>query len=149
MIPGAGTTAIPQAYEFVDTNVRAGTTYFYTLSDVSLSGVERFHSPVSVPVPITWGAPTALHLEPARPCPSNGDVRLSYTVPTDGQLSLVVYDVAGREVRGLYAGAQNAGFHSRVWDLADDTGARVAPGLYVARLTAGGLETSTRIVVTR
>ncbi|MCU0612667.1 MAG: hypothetical protein MUE60_12880 [Candidatus Eisenbacteria bacterium] len=148
MIPGAGTTAVPHTYEHVDRDVAAGTTYRYTLSDVSLSGIERFHSPVSVSVPTTWGAPTALHLEPARPCPSAGDVTLRYSVPVSGSISLTVFDVAGREVRRLLPESSNAGFHTLVWDLADNTGARVAPGLYVVRLAAGGRDVAARVVVT-
>jgi hypothetical protein len=149
MIPGAGTTAVPQTYEFLDTEVDAGTTYLYTLSDVSLTGIERAHSPVRVSVPTTWGAPTVLHLEPARPCPSAGEVTLRYSMPTAGPASLTVYDVLGRQVRELSTGSADAGFHTSVWDLVDDAGMRAAPGLYVVRLAAGGAETTARVVITR
>jgi hypothetical protein len=65
-----------------------------------------------------------------------------------GSISLTVFDVAGREVRRLLPESSNAGFHTLVWDLADNTGARVAPGLYVVRLAAGGRDVAARVVVT-
>ncbi|MBN1424338.1 T9SS type A sorting domain-containing protein [Candidatus Fermentibacteria bacterium] len=148
MVPGAGTTAVPQAYEYVDGDIDAGTTYLYTLSDVSLSGIERFHAPVRVSVPRAWGAPTALRLEPAQPCPAAGDVTFRYSLPEDAPASLAIYDVSGRHVRTLRTTAE-AGFHAAVWDLADGANHRVGPGLYIARLSASGGESAVKVVVTR
>lgn len=148
LVPGAGTTAVPQTYEYLDGNIEAGTTYLYTLCDVSLSGIERFHAPVSVSVPPAWGAPTALRLERASPCPAAGDVTLCYSLPHNGAVSLAIYDVSGHHVRTL-ATAAEAGFHAAVWDLTDQAGHRMGPGLYIARLAASGGESTTKVVITR
>ncbi len=147
LIPGAGTTAIPRTYEFVDRDVEPGTTYVYTLGDVSLRGVQRWIASVSVTVPPTWGTPSVLHLEPARPCPSRETVTLRWNLPEEGQISLVVVDLAGRVVRTLVHGSQAAGVHSLTWDLTDEAGTRVAPGVYLARLACAGASLATRIVV--
>ncbi len=60
IIPGAGTTSVPQAYLFADRNVTPGTTYFYLVQDVATNGTTRDHGPVSCTfVPqhaSSWGA---------------------------------------------------------------------------------------------
>jgi hypothetical protein len=147
MIPGAGTSAVPHQYGYVDEAVEPGTTYLYKLSDISLSGVERFHAPVSVTVPHTWGAPSVLHLEPVRPCPAVGEVTLSLSLPMDGDVKLSIYDVAGRVVRTVPAMPGQAGIYTTTWDLTDNQGHRVSPGLYVVKVAAGDEEVSGRIVV--
>ena len=47
MIPGAGTTVVPQTYLFTDKAVIAGETYFYMVRDISSSGATTDHGPVS------------------------------------------------------------------------------------------------------
>ena len=149
MIPGAGTTAVPQRYEFTDGEIEPGSTYLYKLSDVSVSGVERFHTPVAVSVPHTWGTPSVLHLEPIRPCPAEDEVHLSLSLPDDYEIRCTIYDVSGRTVRALSPVAGTAGACQVSWDLTNEAGSRVTPGLYVVRVQCGGEEATGRIVVTR
>ncbi|MBN1423502.1 hypothetical protein JXA88_02995 [Candidatus Fermentibacteria bacterium] len=60
MVPGAGTTNVPQSYSFTDRDVQVGIRYFYQLVDVDLSGTETVHGPVNArltpPDARTWGA---------------------------------------------------------------------------------------------
>jgi hypothetical protein len=147
MIPGAGTSAVPHRYEYVDEAVEPGTTYLYRLSDISLSGIERFHAPVRVSVPHTWGAPSILHLEPVHPCPAASEVTLSLSIPRDVEVRLSIHDIAGRVIRTLPAMHSQAGIYSLTWDLADNQGSRVSPGLYVVTVKAGNEEVTGRIVV--
>jgi hypothetical protein len=149
MIPGAGTTAIPQRYEFIDGTVEPGTTYLYKLSDVSLAGIERFNAPVAVTVPSTWGTPSVLHLEPVRPCPAENEALLSLSLPEGVEARVSIYDVAGRKVRMLPSLNEPAGTYTMVWDLTDDSGAQVSPGLYFVRAQGGGTDLTRRIVVAR
>jgi hypothetical protein len=149
MIPGAGTTALQQRYEFTDGDVEPGSTYLYKLSDVSLSGVERFHTPVAVTVPHTWGTPSVLHLEPIRPCPAENEAQLSLSLPDDLEVRCTIYDVSGRTVRTLPTVAGTAGTFHLSWDLTNEAGARVTPGLYVVRVQAGEEKATRSVVVTR
>jgi hypothetical protein len=48
VIPGGGSCAEPRSYLYRDTDVRAGTAYWYKLEDVELSGRSTFHGPVRV-----------------------------------------------------------------------------------------------------
>ena len=50
-----------------------------------------------------------------------------------------IFDLAGRRVRALAAGAQcAAGSYTLTWDGRADTGRQVASGAYLCRLEAGG-----------
>ena len=52
-------------------------------------------------------------------------------------MRLSVLDVSGRVVRSLAAGTLDAGRFERSWDLLDESGRRVAPGLYFVTLESG------------
>jgi len=45
-IPGAGTTSLPQKYEYLDYSVERGKTYYYKLQDINYSGAAKDFSPV-------------------------------------------------------------------------------------------------------
>ena len=51
-------------------------------------------------------------------------------------MELAIYDAAGRRVRLLVTGMRPAGDHAVSWDLRDDLGRAVGPGLYFARFDA-------------
>jgi hypothetical protein len=57
-----------------------------------------------------------------------------YSLAGDADISLRVFDAAGRSVRTLQAGMMRAGSHSSVWNGTDDRGRRVAHGIYFVRL---------------
>ncbi len=46
VIPGAGTTDIPQRYEFVDDAIEPGTVYWYYVESISLAGERKRITPV-------------------------------------------------------------------------------------------------------
>jgi hypothetical protein len=60
---------------------------------------------------------------------------------------LVVYDVSGRRVRTVADGKAVQGRTEWTWDYRDQQGARVASGIYVARLTGVGNPRVLRVAV--
>jgi len=73
-----------------------------------------------------------------RPNPSRADTRVSFTLPQAADVSVAVYDAAGRLVAGLVEGALPAGPHEAVWDGRTDGGTLCASGVYFARLVCDG-----------
>ena len=73
----------------------------------------------------------------ATPNPSRGSNRFDFSLARAGRASLVLVDVSGRIVRTLADGDYGAGPRSIAWDGRDQSGARVAPGVYHARLVTG------------
>jgi PKD repeat protein len=82
----------------------------------------------------------------ARPNPSRGQFTLSFDLGAPALVSLRVYDVSGRQVARLLEGKMLTGSQRVVWDGRSSAGARVAPGVYLVRLDAGGSVQTARLV---
>jgi hypothetical protein len=89
----------------------------------------------------------ATHLSSAKPNPFNPNTTIGYTVRVDVNTEIIVYDVRGRRVRTLVKEYAPAGFHEVVWDGRDDSGNRVASGVYLYQLRAGGVVETKKMVL--
>lgn len=92
------------------------------------------------------GAPHGLRLV-ALPQAGSAPARLRFELPTAGRARLTLHDVSGRLVTTLSDEERDAGAHELSWSGRSDQGARVAAGIYLVRLTAGGAAARTRLVV--
>jgi hypothetical protein len=86
------------------------------------------------------------HLYPSRPNPFNPRTTIRFSLAQAGAARLVVYDVAGRRVRTLVEGPQEAGAHEVVWDGTNDAGLTVPSGVYWSRLTTEGYTSNRKLV---
>ncbi len=69
--------------------------------------------------------------EPEMPADQRPPLRIAYAMPEPGNLTMAVNDVAGRRVRNLVTrAAQPKGTGEASWNLKDDAGNFVAPGVY-------------------
>jgi hypothetical protein len=75
--------------------------------------------------------PKVLAVHQSFPNPFNPTTTIRFDLPEPLHVSLVVYDVLGREVQELVTGYREAGFHSAVWN-----GTPAASGMYLARFVA-------------
>jgi flagellar hook assembly protein FlgD len=73
-------------------------------------------------------------------------VRLAFDLPVRSHARLEVFDAQGRRVRRI-DGDYAPGRHAFEWDLRHADGARVAPGIYTYRLTAGAFRAHKKLVV--
>jgi hypothetical protein len=64
------------------------------------------------------------------PNPFNPSTTIRFGLPTAGIVSLIVYDVLGREITTLVRGTLDVGYHTATWNASS-----VASGVYFARLT--------------
>jgi thiol-disulfide isomerase/thioredoxin len=88
-------------------------------------------------------------LLPCHPNPAGGQVSFSYRLNSPGQVSLNIYDIAGRLVHSLVDEKQNAGAHTVTWNGANEGGQRLASGIYFYKLTAGGYSAVKKITILR
>jgi len=79
--------------------------------------------------------PLTFSLHQNHPNPFNPVTTISYQLSEATQVELSVFDVNGKEVRRLVQQAQPGGLHRVQWDARDETGQRVASGLYFYRIT--------------
>jgi hypothetical protein len=91
----------------------------------------------------------SLGLAPPRPNPASRPILWSFVLTRPGPARLAIYDVRGTRVRSLGEGEFPAGSTSLSWNLADDRGQAVAPGLYWALLTAEGRTLRQHVIVLR
>ncbi|MBI5710709.1 MAG: T9SS type A sorting domain-containing protein [Candidatus Eisenbacteria bacterium] len=125
---------------FEDRAVQAGTRYGYRLGIRDGQG-ERFVGEAWVEVPLHY----ALALEPVRPNPVLGELVVPFSLASGSRAALELFDAGGRRVASRAVGALGAGRH-RV-SLAERT--RLAPGVYVIRLTSENRSFTRRVVVMR
>lgn len=96
------------------------------------------------------GAPPRVGIRGSYPSPFRQATAIEFALAAGGTVDLDVYDVAGRRVRRLVAGAPFApGIHKVVWDGTDARGAAVPSGVYLYRFRAGGVVQEYKVVVVR
>jgi hypothetical protein len=92
--------------------------------------------------------PTRFALHVPSPNPASPGTVVSFDVPNPGaEVSIRVYDVNGRLVRSLVDGQKAPGYHSAAWDLTNDGGRPIAPGVYFCRMEAGHFKDTKKVVL--
>ncbi len=86
-------------------------------------------------------------LHPPTPNPFNPVTHLRFDLARPAVVTFGIYDVRGRLVRTLVAGAMPAGGHEAAWDGRDAGGRAQAAGVYVARLDVGRETFTQRLVL--
>jgi hypothetical protein len=84
------------------------------------------------------GEPPQAYSIAAYPNPFNPSTVIAYSLPQDGSVSLVIYDVQGRKVITLVDGYRKTGFYNTTWNGSNSLGAAVSSGIYFARLEVTG-----------
>lgn len=88
--------------------------------------------------------PNAFSLSQNYPNPFNPLTTIHYTIPEDTRVSLVVYDVLGREVKTLAEGYHERGYYNVTLDASD-----LASGVYFYRLTTPASVSVKKLVVAK
>jgi hypothetical protein len=131
---GQGSVAYRTAYCYVDETVEEGNTYDYRLADVNYNGVKAYQSLMVLGLKVTRVIPNEIILHPAYPNPFNPVTTIQLDLPEASEISLVIYDLLGREVRPLVHTSLEAGNYHFVWDGRDKAGMVVGSGVYFCRL---------------
>jgi hypothetical protein len=91
--------------------------------------------------------PNSFTLSQNVPNPFEMGTTISYTLPQKSNISLKIYDIAGREVVKLLEGEMEAGYHTIHWDGKDQAGSKVSSGIYFYRLNAQFGQTQVRKMI--
>ena len=76
--------------------------------------------------------PNVFSLDQNYPNPFNPVTVIRFQLPEDSQVSLIVYDLLGREVSALVQDQKLAGYHQVNFDASN-----LASGIYIYRIQAG------------
>lgn len=134
VIPGHGTTIVPQTYSYLDETATGGT-WYYRLKQIDLDGSFRLTEPSKVVVPEGEEAsvkPAAFALSQNYPNPFNPATTIHFELPRATTVSLRVFNVLGQEVATLMTGEKSAGVYDVHFDASN-----LSSGMYVYRLQAG------------
>ncbi len=88
--------------------------------------------------------PTEFKLEQNYPNPFNPSTVISYQLPVAGHISLIVYDVLGREVATLVNEFQQAGIHNSTFTIHNSV---LPSGVYFYRITAGDFVQTKKMIL--
>jgi len=88
--------------------------------------------------------PDEFYLSSAYPNPFNAITKLHYGIPEASQVSICVYDVAGRVVATLFDNEQTAGYHTIMWN-----GLNAVTGIYLIRMESVGFSAVRKVALVK
>ena len=91
--------------------------------------------------------PTDFALGQNYPNPFNPSTIIPYQLPTAGHVRLDVFNVLGQRLATLVDAERSAGTHTTQWDGTDAARRAVGAGVYIYRLSSGGMTESRRMVL--
>jgi photosystem II stability/assembly factor-like uncharacterized protein len=156
-IAGAGTAGTPHEYSFTDEDVVVGNTYYYYITDMDFSGntsksdiikvivVDKQTKSISI-------IPRKFALLQNFPNPFNPETWIPYQIARDASVKVQIYNLKGQSIRTIELGQQAAGTYltkneAVYWDGRDDSGEKVASGMYFYTLQAGEFKATKRMVI--
>ena len=83
--------------------------------------------------------PSQYTLSQNYPNPFNPVTTLEYEIPEKGNVSFIVYDLLGKEIRNLTQNNLTAGYHSAQWNGADNDGNPLSAGCYFYQLKVSSI----------
>jgi hypothetical protein len=98
--------------------------------------------PDVVPFTAGFSIPGEFALHPAYPNPFNPITTIAFDLPVESEVSLIVYDINGREVASLVTGHLSFGQQQIEWNAEG-----LPSGVYFARLTAGNLTQTQKLLL--
>ena len=81
------------------------------------------------------------------PNPFNPTTKIDYGLPEEANVSLVIFDILGREVITLVDGLQEPGYRSMTWNGTDALGRNVSAGMYFYLLQAGDFRQINKMIL--
>ena len=142
-------------YIYTDSLVKGGITYWYLLGDISSLGDTTWHYNL-----ICRATPKAYRIfkfafHQNYPNPFANHTTIRYTVPgklpSNGEpnVSLKVYNLAGKLTRTLVLGTQKPGIYRIRWDGKDNSGKKVATGIYFYRMETEKFKATKKLTIIR
>lgn len=143
-LPGENLARRGMVFAYTDTDHFPGSTYVYRI-EVEMAGAIRLLFKTD---PITPPA-SEFTLHQNHPNPFNPSTKISYYLPKNCYVTLIIYDSSGREIRRLLEGEQTAGPKSVTWSGLNGGGTPVQSGFYLYSLTAGKETKSRKMLLLR
>jgi hypothetical protein len=135
------TLAIPKAF-------RRDSTWKILNTNVINIRVLTWNSTGFTPLDMSVVTPDDYKLEANYPNPFNPSTNIRFALPVDKKISLIVYDMLGREVKTLIGDElYKKGSHETTWNGTNNAGNTVASGSYIYTLKFGNFTKSAKMTL--
>ncbi len=135
--------------QYQDVLSQTGVTYYYKVSAIDVSGNESPFTAVSVLTGVenSSGVPTEFALGQNYPNPFNPSTEITFAVPKQTNVKVVVYNLSGAEIATLVNQSMSPGNYRAVWNGRTDDGRTVASGVYFYHLQAEGFTATKKMTL--
>ena len=159
MLKGAGISAEPHEYKFVDEAVEPGYTYYYYLKSIDFSGDEQQTHVIKVTIDLKGAIKVDSMLGPQKsmllqnyPNPFNPETWIPFQLAEPADVTIRIYNINGRLIRILDVGYKDAGYYlskgtALHWDGKDQYGELVSSGIYFYAISAGDLHAVKKLII--
>jgi len=151
IIPGAMSSSSLHDYEYTDMNVEVDHQYFYYIENLDTEGIKNSSKIVRVFVQ-NKKIPEKFALLQNFPNPFNPDTWIPYHLADLAEVTIRIYNVDGQLVKTLDLGKKPADFYisrkkAAYWDGRNNSGERVASGVYFYTLRVGSYNAIKRMLI--
>ena len=134
-------------YNYNDHILQADINYLYKLEAIDINGSRIEYGPIEIFVDkIT---PKSFLLDQNYPNPFNPTTTISYHIPKQCNVEIVIYNSIGQELKHLVKKNVSPGSYVTEWDGKDASGQLMGSGLYIVRMRAGDFVQSRKILLIR
>ncbi len=138
-VTGNGTTTETKSYSFTE-RVTTGN-YSYRLKQIDFNGNFEYHNLSSE---VNVGVPSEFAMSQNYPNPFNPSTKIDYDIATDGNVSVVLFDMSGREVAKLVNEFKTAGYYTVNFNASN-----LSSGMYFYRISAGNFAQTKKMVLVK
>ncbi len=137
----ATNTSQPKAYIYTDNELNMSGTYNYWLQYNGINGTSGFNGPIEVnyEANTTSGSniPLITSLDNVYPNPFNPIAYIPFSLETQSEVKINIYNTRGQIVKTFDLGTQEKGHHRITWDGSDNNGNLSGNGIYYIVMKAG------------
>ena len=164
ILRGAVNSSQPKKYNYVDSSVFNGITYWYKLIDVDINGVRTAHGPIPAVPNVSAinidlkdkqgvAPPKNFLLKPNFPNPFNPETKIRFDLPEVKNIyhhiNLSIYNALGQKIITLFEGRLEANSYEVEWQGRDDKGRSVPSGIYLCVLASDRFYASRKMILLR
>lgn len=142
-------------YNFPDNDFDPSTYYYYWIESVEMNSTSSFYGPVSVfsgepgeDVP-EYPTESMTGIESVYPNPFSPNTQIAYRLNSATDVRICIYNHRGQLIRTLLNSAKDSGQYQISWDGNDNNGIPCATGMYIARMQAGEVNSSYKMLLVK
>jgi len=136
-VQGYGNSNSPKNYSFTDTPSE-GNAFQYRLKQIDTDGQYQYSDIVTIDI----AAPAQFELKQNFPNPFNPSTYITYNLPSDGFVTMKVYDIVGSEIATLVNEEKKAGSYLITFD-----GANISSSIYICTMTGNSFIKSIKMLM--